>query len=288
MLDSITKEKPNLFDFTDYVDFLNSYVNAYGKYSHGPYNLKNWAQRLGYRSPSSLAMVLNKTRLPTTKMIVSFAEDFNFTQGERKYFEILVEIEKRKGNGKDIMPLMEEATRISGKNEYQKISYEQFALVSDWYCYAVKALISRKDFIYDLDWMHRALRRKVTPAQIKSAIYNLKSVGLIEDDPERGLREATKRTHTGNGIPSAAIKNHHRGMLFQASQAIDEQDVNNRMFQGLTLNISKQEQLDEAMKDIANFVQDFNSKYRNDFEGDAVYQLNVQFFELSKEVEVDG
>lgn len=288
MLEPIEKTKPNLFDFTDYVDFLNAYVSAYGKYGHGPYNLKNWANRLGYRSPSSLAMVLNRSRLPTTKMIVNFAEDFSFSQAETKYFEVLVEIEKRKNNGKDIMPLLKEATSLSGKNEYQKISYEQFALVSDWYCYAVKALISRKDFVYDLDWMHRALRRKVTPGQIKSAIYNLKSVGLIEEDEERGLREATKRTHTGNGIPSAAIKNHHRGMLFQASQAIDEQSVENRMFQGLTLNISKKDQLEDAMKDIANFVQDFNSKYRNDEEGDAVYQLNVQLFELSKEVEIDG
>ena len=30
--------KPQLFDFTDYADFLNAYVGAYGKYSHGPYN----------------------------------------------------------------------------------------------------------------------------------------------------------------------------------------------------------------------------------------------------------
>jgi len=64
--------KPSIFDFTDYSDFLNSYVQSYGKYSHGPYNLKNWAQRLGYKSPSSLAMVLNKQRLPTLRMVGSF------------------------------------------------------------------------------------------------------------------------------------------------------------------------------------------------------------------------
>ena len=71
----------------------------------------------------------------------------------------LVEIEKNIEKGKDIQKLLEKAKSLSGKSEYQKVSLEQFSLVSDWYCYAVKALIARKDFVNDLDWMERALRR---------------------------------------------------------------------------------------------------------------------------------
>ena len=279
------KAKPRLFDFTDYADFLNAYVGAYGKYSHGPYNLKNWANRLGYRSPSSLAMVLNKQRLPTWKMIGSFAEDFKFSKGERKYFELLVDIERKKQSGEDISELLAEANRLSGLNEVQRINYDQFSVVSDWYCYAIKALVSNKHFLNDHDWIFKALRRKVSKAQIKNAIQNLKNVGLVMDDPEKGLKENPVKTHTGNQVPSAAIKNHHRGMLVQAAQALDEQDVNNRMFQGLTLNIKKEENLKEAFTDIINFVSEFNEKYRDDEEGDAVYQLNLQLFEHTKDLE---
>lgn len=281
--------KPKIFDFSDYADFLNAYVSLYGKYGHGPYNLKNWAQRLGYKSPSSLAMVLNKKRLPTYKMIASLSEDFGLSADEKEYFRTLVDIEKKKTSGKDISELLEKAKLLSGNNEYQKINYEQFALVSDWYCYAVKALIAQKGFIYDLDWMYRALRKKVTQAQIKNAIYNLLQVGLIEECHERGLRVSGKQTHTGNGVPSAAIKNHHRGMIFQASQAIDEQSVQERILQGLTLNIKKEEQIQDAFIEIMNFMQDFNSKYgHEESQGDSVYQLNIQFFGLTKTVEVDG
>lgn len=279
------KEKPRLFDFTDYADFLNAYVGAYGKYSHGPYNLKNWANRLGYRSPSSLAMVLNKQRLPTVKMIGSFAEDFNFTKSERKYFELLVTVERKKQSGGDISELIEEANRISGLNEVQRINYDQFSVVSDWYCYAIKSLVSNKHFLYDEDWIFKALRRKVSKAQIKNAINNLKNVGLLMDDEEKGLKENPVKTHTGNQVPSAAIKNHHRGMLVQAAQALDEQDVDNRMFQGLTLNLKKEADLKEAFQDIINFVSEFNEKYRDDVEGDAVYQLNMQLFEHTKDLE---
>ncbi|MCF8059541.1 MAG: DUF4423 domain-containing protein [Bacteriovoracaceae bacterium] len=279
------KAKPRLFDFTDYVDFLNAYVGAYGKYSHGPYNLKNWANRLGYRSPSSLAMVLNKQRLPTWKMMVSFSEDFKFSKGERKYFELLVEIERKKQSGLDISELMVEASQLSGMSEVQQINYDQFSVVSDWYCYAIKSLVSNKKFVYDLDWIFKALRRKISKAQIKNAIQNLKNIGLLLDDPVKGIKENPVKTHTGNQVPSAAIKNHHRGMLVQAAQALDEQDVNNRMFQGLTLNINKEEDLKDAFSDITNFVSEFNEKYRNDVTGNAVYQLNMQLFEHTKDLE---
>jgi hypothetical protein len=74
-------------------------------------------------------------------------------------------------------------------------------------------------------------------------------------------------------------------MLVQAAQALDEQDVNNRMFQGLTLNIKKKEELKNAYADIVNFVSEFNEKYRDDEVGDAVYQLNIQLFEHTKDLE---
>lgn len=281
----VENNKPRLFDFTDYADFLNAYVGAYGKYSHGPYNLKNWANRLGYRSASSLAMVLSKQRLPTYKMISSFAEDFKFSKNERKYFEVLVQIEKKKQSGKDISDLLSEASRLSGQSEVQRINYDQFSVVNDWYCYAIKALVSNKHFVYDLDWIFKALRRKISKAQIKNAIQNLKNIGLLMDDPVKGIKENPVKTHTGNQVPSAAIKNHHRGMLVQAAQALDEQDVDNRMFQGLTLNIKKEEDLKDAFADIVNFVSEFNEKYRDDVEGDAVYQMNIQLFEHTKDLE---
>ena len=128
----------------------------------------------------------------------------------------------------------------------------------------------------------------MTKAQIKGAIYNLLKVGFVEECEERGLKVAKGKTHTGNGIPSAAIKNHHRGMVHQASQAIDEQSVEERILQGLTLNIDKEKDKEEAFSDIMKFIQDFNSKYRNDEDGESTYQLNIQFFELAKKVELDG
>lgn len=274
----------SIFQFDDYSDFLNSYVNLFGKYTHGPYNLTNWSKRLGYRSPSSLTMVLNKQRLPPVRMVNRLAEDFKLSASETKYFLLLVEIEKLKLKGKDFSPQLRQAHEISKKKKYQKINLDQFSIVSDWYCFVIKRLVTCKNYIQDLDWIHRALRKKVSKPQIKDALERLSSVGLIEEVNDRYI-DPKKKLHTGDQVATAAIKNHHRGMIGQALEALEEQSVDNRMFQGLTLNMNKREDLNAAFNEVREFITEFNAKYSNESDSDSVYQLNIQLFEHTKELE---
>lgn len=271
-----------IFGFTDFVAFLNAKVATKGKYSQGPYNLKKWSQRLGYRSPSSLAMVLNRKRLPTSKMINLLCEDFNFNESQSRYFSTLVEIERQKDKGQDVTILMEEAKRLSGNSEYQNINYNQFNIINEWFCFPIRALTRHKNFENSLDWIAKALRNKVSKTQIKTSIEGLIKVGLIKQDPEKGLIENQQSTHTGNTIPSSAIRNHHKSMLKVAIDSIEEQTIDNRMIQGLTIAFNK-ERKEDAFKDIAHFINEFNHKYGEVENVNSVYQLGVQFFEHTSE-----
>ncbi len=271
--------KISIFDFADYSEYLNAYVQEFGKYGHGPYNLKNWAKRLGYRSPSSLAMVLNKQRLPTFRMIASFSEDFKLNKNERRYFEVLVELERKKEAGELLDDLLKEARRLSGFKEYQQINFDQFTVVSDWYCFVIKRLVSKKGFIPEVDWIFKTLRKKVSKAKIRKAIESLLRIELLKRTPEGGLEDSNPKVHTGNQVSSSAIRSHHRGMMERALDALDEQSVKNRMFQGLTLNLDKKADLPMAFEDIKQFIDQFNNKYSKDRVGDCVYQLNVQLYE---------
>ncbi len=274
----------SIFQFDDYSEFLHSYVNLYGKYTHGPYNLSNWSKRLGYKSPSSLTMVLNKQRIPPVRMVHRLAEDFKLTPSETKYFLLLVEIERLKSKGKDYSEQLRMAHSISKKKKYIKINLDQFSIVSDWYCFVIKRLVTCKNYIQDIDWIHRSLRKKVSKPQIKDALERLQSVGLIEEVNGRYI-DPKKKLHTGDQVAAVAIKNHHRGMIGQALEALQEQDVDNRMIQGLTLNMNKRENLKEAFEDIREFISEFNAKYSNESDSDSVYQLNIQLFEHTKDVE---
>lgn len=280
-----TQEKVNIFEHSDYSDYLNSYVNRYGRYSHGPFNLKNWANRLGYRSASSLTMILNKTRLPTYKMINAFAEDFKLNRSERRYFELLIELERRKVSGQPIHELLNEIKRISGFSEYQKIDVDKFSVVSDWYCYVIKRLVSVKNFKLDIEWMFNKLRKKVPRKNIKTAIESLEKVGMISFDSQKGFYDHEPKTHTGNDVPSSAIRHHHKGMIERSLEALEEQTIEERFFQSLTICVDKERDLSGACEDIQKFVNQFNRKYSKDGVGKSVYQLNIQFFDHTIEEE---
>lgn len=280
-----TREKVNIFEFSDYADYLNSYVNRYGRYSHGPFNLKNWANRLGYRSASSLTMILNKSRLPTYKMINAFVEDFRLNRSERRYFELLVELERRKSSGQPIHELINEIKRISGFSEYQKIDVDKFNVVSDWYCYVIKRLVSLSDFKLDIEWIYNKLRKKVARKDIKSAIESLEKVGMLSFDSQKGFYDHEPKTHTGNDIPSSAIRHHHKGMIDRSLEALEEQTIEERLFQGLTICVDKERDLNMAFEDIQKFINQFNRKYSKDGVGKSVYQLNVAFFDHTSEDE---
>lgn len=281
---STPTDKINVFEFSDYADFLNRYVSRYGRYGHGPYNLKNWANRLGYRSASSLTMILNKTRLPTFKMIQAFSEDFGFNKNERRYFELLVELERKKKSGQSCVELIDEIKKMSGFSEYQRINVDQFVVVSEWYCYVIKALVNLKSFKLDINWIYEILRKKVSRTQIKLAIESLEKIGMLKFDTHHGFFDGAPKTHTGNEVPSSAIRQHHQGMINRSLEALDEQTIDERFFQSMTLCIDQEVDYENATEDIQKFINTFNRKYSKNDEANSVYQMNVQFFQHTKEM----
>lgn len=74
-------------------------------YSHDHHNLNNWSKRLGYKSASSLSMVITGERLPSEDMIDRLVKDFKMTGREERYFKLLIELERKKGKNHDVMSI---------------------------------------------------------------------------------------------------------------------------------------------------------------------------------------
>ena len=272
--------KINIFDFSDYSDFLKVQIKT-NSLAQGRNNLKYWAGKLGYQSASSLSMVLKKQRLPSLKIILSFSESVKLNKNETKYFQLLVGLERNKQKGNDVDNILSEIKEISRSDEFQDISYDHFSMISDWHCLVIKRLVSKKGFINDVDWIYNTLRKKVSKSKITKSINTLLNLGVLAKDDQGNLIDTQKQSKIGGQLPSSAIKNHQRGMIKRSLDALDEQNVDNRIFQALTLNIEKKENLEEAFGDIQEFIHRFNKKYSKDKTGGSTYQLNVQLFEHS-------
>ena len=81
-------------------------------------------------------------------------------------------------------------------------------------------------------------------------------------------------------MPSEGLKRFHEQMIEHAKSAIREVPVEERQICGMTLTVKK-EDLKEAKEVIRHFMDRFSSRVDQKL-GEQVYQLNVQFFPLTK------
>ncbi|ATH07058.1 TIGR02147 family protein [Halobacteriovorax marinus] len=282
MRETVEQPRISLFDFDDYRDYLVKVGMPDGLYSHTSNNLQSWANRLGYKSPSSLTMVIKGQRSPSFEMINALAEDLEMNMKERQYLMLLVQLEKANKKKKDTKEILEKIAELNSGSTAIALGLKEFSAISEWYFLAIKQLISMPCFIEDEDWIFKKLRKKVTPSQIRNALNIMTEMEAIGRDENGKLIVLKEGLLTTNDVPSSAIKRHHFGMINRALEAIEEQPVKERQVTSVTMRV-KPEDVDAAKKAIFEFIKDFNNKFSTT-EADELYQLNMQFFKHTREV----
>ncbi|OUR98464.1 hypothetical protein A9Q84_03375 [Halobacteriovorax marinus] len=282
MKETVEQPRISIFDFENYRDFLIKVGMPDGLYSHTSNNLQTWAKRLGYKSPSSLTMVLKGQRSPSFEMVGALSEDLGMNTKERTFFQLLIQLEKAIKKNKDPKEILEKIEKLNSDKHSISLGLKEFSAISEWYFLTIKQLISTPCFIEDEDWIFRKLRKKVTPSQIKNAISIMLEMETIGRDETGKLVVLKEGLVTTNDVPSSAIKRHHFGMINRALEAIEEQDVKDRQVTSITMKI-KEEDLSAAKKSIFEFIKDFNEKFSTT-EADELFQMNMQFFKHTREV----
>ncbi|MCB0386199.1 MAG: DUF4423 domain-containing protein, partial [Bdellovibrionales bacterium] len=234
---------------------------------------------LGYRSASSLTMVLAGQRIPSAEMVQALAQDLQMTSTEKDYFDTLVQLERVRKNGRDPERLLQKLKAFASHKTVQKLNLDEFKLIADWYFIAIKHLVATRGFRENPEWIQKRLRGKVTCAQITYAIKVLEDCGVVVRDARGQLRLTSKPWRAGGEISSVAIRRHHAGMLQRAQESFEEQTLAERLLSGLTFRIDP-ERIDEAKSVLSDFLESFNSQFHSE-QSEDIYQLNLQLFALS-------
>ncbi len=276
----------SIFRFQSYRDYLNVVAERYRGRKDRPFTLNMWAKRLGYRSPRAIAMVLKGQRLPSQDMIEAFSRDLKLSILEKRYFELLVRMERSKERGQALEAVVAELKQTAPQDAAATIGLDQFTYISAWYCLAIKQLVGTTSFREDLAWIRKRLRNKLTEAEVRDAIATMIKIGVLARGADGKLAVVGGPLVTASDLPSHALRSHHREMMERAREALVEQKVDQREFTGLTLKVDRR-RIAEAKEEIRKFRDRFNERF-GDGHADAVYQLNVQFFEhtISEEEEV--
>lgn len=265
-----------LLQSENYKEFLSSELVR--RIRHNPrYSQRAFARQLKL-SPGELSELLRGKRKLSLKSAIRISKQLGLSAGETKHLLTLVQRESTEQvlSGEAI-PAFNNAALSS-----HSLSLDMFALVSDWYCFAILNLVECEDFQHNESWIARRFGLSLT--QVRLALERLERVGLItrEQGRDKGRIKVTPEyVISPDGIPSEAIRNYHRQVLQKAIQALDVQPVDSREISGVTLSVNPVN-LPAMKKELSGFLDQMAEKYGSGKNRKEVYQCEVALFKLSE------
>ena len=224
------------------------------------YSLRAFARTLRV-DHSTLVKILNGKRKLGKRATQKMAQQLGLSADEAAHF---------------LQPKTDQAA-----DNYQQLTLDSFAIISDWYHYAILELIRSDDFKPELGWMARVLG--ITTEEAGTAVERLKRLGLIETSSEgRWFQpEDSKATTMGNPFTSRAFRNLQKQILEKAIVALEEvpMELRDQTSMTMAIDVSK---LPEAKKKITEFRRELAALLSRGERRDEVYHLSLSLYPVSQ------
>jgi uncharacterized protein (TIGR02147 family) len=225
------------------------------------YSLRAFAKFLSI-DPSSLSQILSGKRPLSKKNVQAICQKLSANPQEIKSFGLM------------------KANEIVDA-DYMQVSLDTFAIISDWYHFAILELTFVSGFKADAKWISKKL--SITTEEAKSAVERLKRSGLLLEANGLLVKSSKLLTNRSDVNTSAAHKELQRQIIEKALLAIDECAAEEKDITSMTMAI-----------DISNInkARELTRKYRRemcalleDGEQTQVYHLGIQLYPISKKQE---
>jgi transcriptional regulator with XRE-family HTH domain len=226
------------------------------------YSLRSFARSLAVE-PSALSQILSGKRPLTEKMKLRLGAALGLS----------VEALKR-------LPASDRTAP-----GFQQLTLDAFAVVSDWYHYAILELLFLEDFQANASWISRRL--KITKSEANMAIERLFRLGLLEraeDGSWADTSQNNRLTHLVPGVSSDAARKYQSQLLELSKGAVQEIPIDKRNHTSATFCFDP-----EDLPKATERIREFRRKFANDFQpkkkAKEVYQIQISFFPLTHSIE---
>lgn len=265
--------------FTDYRTFLSAHVQDM-KRSRPRWSYGFWARRLGLEDTSSITKIMNGNRDPGDKITESLIGYFNFNTKDATYFRDLVRLSKIRKDPRMSVLLMEKMSKEFPNSMDRLLDEKTFSTISNWFYLPLREMTRLNGFQEDPVWIAEQMHFKVGARDIRQALDTMIELGLLYRDAKKRLQIAEGRIQTTNDIASEAIKRNHEQSLENAKTVVRSVPLQEREFQSESLVFSTKN-LDQAKQMIREFREKFSQTFEEEH-GDSVYQIQLQFYPITK------
>jgi uncharacterized protein (TIGR02147 family) len=270
----------NIFDYLDYREFLRDYYKE-KKVNNSVFSYRFIGNHVGMDS-SYVIKVLQGNLHISSKKINDFIKLLELGPSEAEFFETLVHFGKSKTERQRKL-YFDKLFSVSSVKA-RRLDPHAYEFFQQWYYSAVWSIINCMSFNGDFQSLAGACMPPITVGDAKQAVRLLVKLGLITKDAEGSFHTTERNLTTGMKWYSRAIENHQRDMIRLAGEAIGRFPKEARDISTVTMC------LDEKMlPEIREHVRQFRSSLINmvnSYSGAGrVYQLNMQLFPLSVDME---
>jgi len=168
---------------------------------------------------------------------------------------------------------------VTVKDTFLPLLDDEFAVISDWYHFAILELSKTRKFKSDAKVIAQRLGIHVEEA--RSAIDRLRRIGLIRLEDGNFTLNAPNNTWTNSQATSDARKLLQKRLLDRGITAIETVPFELRENGSLTVAIEKK-RLPEFKQKLAKIRLELGDFFQASSNLDEVYQLTISFFPLTK------
>jgi uncharacterized protein (TIGR02147 family) len=272
---------PLISNYLSYRDFLRD-LFIEQKQLASPLTHRFILKKMGISSTGFLSNVIagkkNLSRGQSTKL----GRILGLAQRERQYFRLMVtytqaaSLEDKKKHLDRIMEMR--YSKLCQLNE------KQLDLFSKWYYVYIRDMLFFIDFKDDFETLARLLDPEIKPSEAQEAIEALSEMGFIAKDERGFFRPVEKIVTTGDEAHSVQLANFQLTTMDLAKRALEMVPSQKRDISFVSLTLSP-----ETFAAVKSEIQSFRKKLlliaKDEAHPHHVYQCNIQFFPVSKDVE---
>lgn len=271
--------RPDIFQFHDYVEFLNQWI-AYLKQSKKGFSLRQIAKErqlaTGY-----LPMILSRQRPLSHDAMKKILPSLALSKSEQQYFQLLHILGSTESQEERIETLgrMKKFRKYQYHNPQEAEVYEY---LSRWHYYTIRELSLAKDFKLDAEWIQSRLRIHVPLNEIKEAIEFLTTNKYIETDNNGNSLSSQKHLKCEGGVYKIALSQYHKQLLHLAEKSIENTPSEERYLKGHTFAIPS-----EKYPEVQNLINEVIEKIQKithtaaEQSKDSVYHMEMALFPLT-------
>lgn len=265
---------------TEYKDYRNYMQDFYNEMKQScSFTWREFARLAGFTSPTYLKLVCEGRSNLSLLGVERVASAMSLGGFEVVYFRYLVNFNQAKDDEtrKNAYASMQD---IAKANKIRVVDSDAFTYFESWKNPVLRELVSMMpgatpEALAEMCW------QPITADEVRKSLDFMVDVGLLKKK-SKNVYEQTAKSLVGNSdVFPVTIRSMHREMASFAQKAIDEFDVEDRNFTGVTMGVDR-DAYEQIVQELRACRRKIVAIATSSKKTDQVYRLNMQLFPLTK------